>query len=255
MFSRSAKAAPAKHDLIRTGKRPQDGYDRPIMSDLTLVIGNRNYSSWSLRPWLALTVAGVTFDEIMIPLQQPDTKSRILRRSPSGKVPALIDGDPENGGRVVWDSLAICEYVAERCPETGLWPDDADARAHARSVSAEMHSGFPALRDLMPMNIKARHPGCGMTQDVGYDVLRINAIWRECRAVYAADGPYLFGRFSIADCLFAPVVFRFRTYEPPLLDASAAYVEAMLDHPAMRAWEEAALAETETIPAHDKRYA
>jgi len=220
------------------------------MSAITLVIGNRNYSSWSLRPWLALKVAGVEFAEEMIPLQQPDTKTRILRHSPSGKVPVLIEH-----GHAIWDSLAICETVAERWPDANLWPESAIERAHARSVAAEMHAGFPALREHMPMNVRARHPGCGMTTaEVGNDLTRINAIWRDCRAAHSQAGPYLFGHFTVADCMFAPIVFRFRTYDPPLLDVSKQYVEDMLAHPAMREWEAAAIAETETIPAHDSRY-
>ena len=220
------------------------------MTSLTLVIGNRNYSSWSLRPWLALKAAGAAFDEVMIPLQTPETRTRILRYSAAGKVPVLIEH-----GRAIWDSLAICEYAAERWPDAGLWPADAGARAHARSVSAEMHSGFQALREHMPMNIRAAHPGKGMADGVAADVERIDAVWQDCRARYGSTGAFLFGGFTVADCLYAPVVFRFNTYKPDLSDTSQAYIGAMLAHPAMQEWRAAAEAESETIPSHDERYA
>jgi glutathione S-transferase len=175
----------------------------------TLVIGNKNYSSWSLRAWLALKIGGVAFEEVRIALDQPQTKSEILARSPSGKVPCLIDGP-----LAVWDSLAICETANERYVAGALWPTDAGARARARAVTAEMHSGFAALRTHMPMDLRAHRPdrGAAVLQraDVATDVARIQEIWSDCLA--RSGGPLLFGAFSIADAFYAPVVTRFRTY-------------------------------------------
>jgi len=210
----------------------------------TLVIGNKNYSSWSLRAWLALRLGRVDFEEVRIALDQPQTKSEILARSPSGKVPCLIDGP-----LVVWDSLAICETVNERCVAGTLWPADADARAQARAVSAEMHSGFAALRTHMPMDIRAHRPERGATtlqrSDVAADVARIQSIWTDCLS--RSSGPLLFGRFTIADAFYAPVVTRFRTYGVALAPVLSAYCDAVLALPAMREWVEAAQAETEVI--------
>lgn len=209
-----------------------------------LVIGNKNYSSWSLRPWLALTQAGVAFEEKRIALDQPQTKAEILRHSPSGKVPCLIDGP-----LVVWDSLAICETANERYTGGALWPQDADARARARSVSAEMHSSFAALRAHMPMDIRARldEKGAAARQraDVAADIARIQAIWTDC--LEGSDGPWLFGAFSIADAFFAPVVTRFRTYGVTLAPPLASYAETVLALPAMQQWIEAAHAELQVI--------
>ncbi|HTN49585.1 MAG TPA: glutathione S-transferase family protein [Burkholderiaceae bacterium] len=209
-----------------------------------LVIGNKNYSSWSLRPWLALRHAGVAFDELRIVLDQPSTKAEILRRSPSGKVPCLIDGS-----LVVWDSLAICETANERYLAGALWPTDADARAHARAVSAEMHSGFAALRTHMPMDIRSSRPDQGASTaqraDVAADIVRIQALWTDC--LERSGGPLLYGRFSIADAFFAPVVTRFRTYGVSLPTALSAYADRILALPAMRQWVEAARAESEVI--------
>ena len=210
----------------------------------TLVIGNKNYSSWSLRAWLALRLGRVDFEEVRIALDQPQTKSEILARSPSGKVPCLIDGP-----LVVWDSLAICETVNERCVAGTLWPADAHARAQARAVSAEMHSGFAALRTHMPMDIRAHRPERGakalQRSDVAADVARIQSIWTDCLS--RSSGPLLFGRFTIADAFYAPVVTRFRTYGVALSPVLSAYCDAVLALPAMREWVEAAQAETEVI--------
>jgi glutathione S-transferase len=211
---------------------------------LTLVIGNRNYSSWSLRPWLAMKQAGIAFDEERILLDRPDTKQQILRRSPSGRVPCLIDG-----ALAVWDSLAICEYVNERYAGGGLWPGDIAQRARARAVAAEMHSGFAALRANMPMDIRGHYPGKGATArelpDVRADIDRIHALWTDCLA--ASGGPFLFGAFSIADAFYAPVVTRFRTYATALPARLADYSEAVFALPAMQTWVAAARAEPETI--------
>lgn len=211
------------------------------MSEPTLVIGNRNYSSWSLRPWIAMKVAGIPFREHRIALYVPGAKEQILAVSPAGKVPCLVDGDLR-----VWDSLSICEYLAERHP--ALWPKDSAARAAARSVSAEMHSGFQNLRAQMSMNIRKRYPGKGRTPESLADVARIVSMWSDCRARYGNGGPFLFGAFSIADAMYAPVVLRFRTYEVELPADCRAYADAMLALPAMKEWIAAAVTETESLP-------
>jgi len=201
------------------------------MARFTLVIGNKNHSSWSLRPWLAARASGIAFDEVMIALRQPDTKQKVLAHSPSGKVPLLKDGD-----LAVWDSLAICEYLADAFPAAGLWPNDAAARAVARSVSAEMHAGFPALRNECSMDIARRFPGRSFSPECQAEIARIQAMWADCRARFGAGGPYLFGHFSIADCMYAPVVTRFRTYGIALEPVCRDYAAAMLAHPAMQEW-------------------
>jgi glutathione S-transferase len=209
---------------------------------MILVIGNKNYSSWSLRPWVAMKTLGLPFEERRIPLDQPNTQQEILKHTPAGKVPCLVDG-----ANVVWDSLAILEYLAEKRPE--LWPADAAARARARSVSAEMHSGFFAVRNAMPMNVRNRYPGKGRSAEVDADVARIDAIWS------AARKPLLFGGFCAADAMFAPVAVRFRTYEPPLSAASRAYLQALLALPAMQEWSAAAGREAEALSKYDDLYA
>ena len=214
---------------------------------LTLVIGNRNYSSWSLRPWLAMKQAGIAFNETNVLLQRPDTTEKILRYSPSGRVPCLLDGE-----LTVFDSLAICEYVNEKLMEVdgggSLWPRDAKARARARSVVAEMHSGFAALRTHMPMDIRSRLPDRGQAAlqrgDVAADVARIQSVWDEC---LSEGGPMLFGSFSIADAFYAPVVTRFATYGVKLSPLLAAYSGNVLALPAMEQWITAAKAEPETL--------
>ena len=203
---------------------------------MILVIGNWNYSSWSMRPWIALRTFGFEFDVSRIPLYGPGAKEEILKHSPAGKVPVLIDGTT-----VVWDSLAILEYLAEKKP--ALWPSDPALRARARSVAAEMHSGFPDLRQHMSMNVRKRYPGKGRTPGALADVERIQAIWS------AARGPFLFGAFSAADAMYAPVVLRFRTYEVEV--RNKAYYEAMLALPATKEWIAAAEREAETIPQFD----
>jgi glutathione S-transferase len=209
-----------------------------------LVIGNKNYSSWSLRPWLALTQVGVAFEERRIRLNEAQTKAEILRHSPSGKVPCLIDGP-----LLVWDSLAICETANERYAGGTLWPSDADARARARAVSAEMHSGFTALRTHMSMDIRSRLTDKGAVAqqlaEVAADIARIQAIWSDC--LDRSDGPFLFGTFSIADAFFAPVVTRFHTYGVALPPPLARYADTVLALPAMQRWIEAARAETEVL--------
>ncbi len=214
------------------------------MPELTLIIGNKAYSSWSLRAWLGLKAAGVAFDEIVIPLSRPDTKARLAGHSPSGKVPAL-----RTGHGLVWDSLAILEYVAERFPQSGLWPDDPAARAVARSVSAEMHAGFAPLRRAMAMDLKQRHPARPVDTEVAADIARITGIWQDCRARFGSGGPFLFGAFGAADCMYAPVVTRFTTYAVALDPECQAYADAVLALPAMVEWTNAALAEPWIIPA------
>ena len=209
---------------------------------LTLAIGNKNYSSWSLRPWLVLRQAGIPFEEVRIPLYCPESDAALAKWSPSGKVPALHDGTA-----TMWDSLAICETLAERFPEKRLWPADAAARATARAVSAEMHAGFAALRTHMSMNIRARRPGQGRTPECLADIGRIVAIWTTCRTRYGADGAFLLGDFSIADAMYAPVVLRFQTYAVALNGAAKSYAETILALPALQAWVADAIAESERI--------
>ena len=216
------------------------------MPRLTLVIGNKNYSSWSLRPWLVLRHAGIPFEEVRIPLYTPESTSALAARSPSGKVPALHDGDVR-----VWDSLAICETLNERFPDKQLWPADAAARAVARSVSAEMHSGFTGLRENMVMNIRGRYPGKGRTPECLADIKRMLAIWTDCRARFGDGGKFLFGRFGVADAMVAPVVLRFQTYGVALEGTARDYAEAILALPALQAWMADALAETERIEKFD----
>jgi glutathione S-transferase len=211
---------------------------------MLLVIGNKNYSSWSLRPWLAMRVLGLPFEERRIPLYRPESRAAILRDSPSGKLPCLIDGEIR-----VWDSLAILEYLAETHRE--LWPAERAARAWARSISAEMHSGFAALRQHMSMNVRKRYPGKGRTPEALADVARIVSMWSECRAAHAAAGPYLFGRFSAADAMYAPVVLRFRTYAVELPEDCRAYAGAILALPALGEWIGAAEREEERIEMFD----
>lgn len=209
---------------------------------MQLVIGNKNYSSWSLRPWLLMRVTDIPCDETLIWLYREDAKARLLAHSPAGKVPVLIDG-----AVTVWDSLAIIEYLAEKYPRRGLWPADPQARALARSVSAEMHSGFAALRKHLPMNLRARHPGCGHTPEVMADVARIVALWQDCRSRFGGDGEFLFGEFCAADAMYAPVVTRFVTYGVKLPSAAAAYRDAVLALPALQDWTAAAVVETERL--------
>ena len=197
---------------------------------LTLVIGNKNYSSWSMRPWLALKKSGVAFEEVVVPLDRPETRAEIFKHSPSGFVPTLKDDE-----LTIWESLAICEYLAERLPDAGLWPQDPSARAIARSVSSEMHAGFSALRTNMPMNVRGNAPGKGRAPGVQEDINRISAIWRDCRAKFGTGGPYLFGGFSIADAMYGPVVSRFVTYQVDLDADAKAYVNTMWADPAMTA--------------------
>jgi len=211
---------------------------------LKLVIGNKNYSSWSMRPWLALRASNIPFEEIFIPLytDNPADKDRILSFTGSGKVPCLIDGDV-----TVWDSLSIIEYVAERFPQAKLWPADRAARAHARSISAEMHSGFLPLRNECGMNLHRPIGGVSLSADARANIARIDQIWSECRARHGQSGPFLFGAFGAADAMFAPVVHRFRTYAVDVSPVAKAYMETMQALPAFVEWTKAGLAETLVI--------
>jgi glutathione S-transferase len=206
---------------------------------LTLAIGNKNYSSWSFRPWIALRMAGIPFEEVEIPLYEPGSKERILAFSPAGKVPVLIDGDVR-----VWESLAIIDYLAERFPQTQLWPKDPAARAHARAIAAEMHAGFVPLRRHCPMNmwrpVKARE----LPPEVAADVQRIETIFTECRERFGQGGMFLFGAFGAADAMYAPVVSRLHTYGIAVGPVAQAYKQAMMALPAWTEWRAAALKET-----------
>ncbi len=212
---------------------------------MTLVIGNKNYSSWSMRPWVAMTAFGIPFKEVRILLDLPDTSHKIAEFSSAGRVPVLLAGE-----MTIWDSLAICEYLAEQFPEKNLWPQDVAARAMARSVVAEMHSGFGELRNAMSMNIRAHYPGKGRTTGAQADIGRISEIWEDCMARYGHQR-YLFGDFSIADAFYAPVVMRFRTYGVALAPALQAYCERVQAHPAVAQWVREALAETELAVRHE----
>ena len=233
---------------------------------LTLVIGNKNYSSWSMRPWLILRALDIPFNEVMLKFHSAEWDANIAHYSPSKLVPVLWDGegtregDGEVGGAdsiCVWESNAIYEYLAERFPDKNVWPTDAKARAYARAIVAEMHAGFRPLRTSMPMNIRARFPGVGMNDDVAKNIARIEALWKEARVrfgVPAGTGPFLFGKFSAADAMFAPVVMRFMTYSPQLSAATEAYCAAVRAHVSVAAWVADALAETEFV-AEDEPYA
>jgi glutathione S-transferase len=210
---------------------------------LKLVIGNKNYSSWSMRPWLALRANNIAFGEVFLPLYTGAAdKQRILDYTHSGKVPALIDGDV-----TIWDSLAIIEYAAERFPEVRLWPEDRAQRAHARSISAEMHSGFMALRNECGMNLHRPVGAITLSADARDNIARVQQIWTECRARYGKSGPFLFGAFGGADAMFAPVVHRFRSYAIAVTPDVRDYMDAMMSLPAFQEWTRAGLAETLVI--------
>jgi len=209
----------------------------------TLFIGNKNYSSWSLRPWIALRQGGIPFQEELVSLQEDPGKTARLGRLPAGRVPVLADGE-----LLVWDSLAICEYLAERHP--GLWPADPAARAWARCISAEMHSGFPALRQEMSMDVRSRRPQRRRSEAVLRDIVRVERIWTDTRARFGTRGDLLFGTFTIADAFYAPVAFRFRTYGVEPRGPAGEYLRALLALPAMREWEEGGAGD-ERLADHD----
>ena len=214
------------------------------MARLTLVMGNKNYSSWSLRPWLLLRHLELAFDEVLIALDTPTTREDIETYSPSGRVPVL-----KHGSLTVWDSLAICEYIAEL---TGRgWPQDPEARAVARAVSAEMHSGFTNLRSLWPMNARARNRRTALTAALEADIGRIDEIWNDCRARFGAAGPWLFGEYSIADAMYAPVVLRFNTYSAAISPTARWYMASVLEDATLQEWLQAAKHESWTNPASE----
>ncbi len=208
------------------------------MTELSITLGNKNYSSWSLRGWLALKQTGAAFAERVVPLDRPGIREQLLAASPSARVPVLKHGD-----LTVWDSLAIGEYLAERFPEATLWPAETAARAVARAVTAEMHAGFAELRRDLPMDLRNRYPGRDLAPGTARDIARIVEIWQDCRTRFGAGGDFLFGAFSLADAAYAPVVSRFVTYDVALPEVAAAYRDAVMAWPAMREWAAAAEAE------------
>jgi glutathione S-transferase len=214
---------------------------------LTLIVGNKNYSSWSLRPWIAMTVAGIAFDEVVISLNAEDFKARVSKVSGTGKVPVLIDG-----GVHIWESLAILEYLAEKFPAAKLWPADPAARAHARAISAEMHAGFLPLRRACPMNMWRPVKRRELNEEARANVRRIDAMWSDCRARFGGDGlfsgPFLFGAFGAADAMYAPVVARLHTYAVEVGAPARAYMEAVMALPAWAQWRAAAVKEPWVLP-------
>lgn len=211
-----------------------------------LVIGNKNYSSWSLRAWLLLKEAGIEFEEIRVPLDTPEFHDQLKAYTPAGRVPVLMLEDCR-----VWDSLAISETIAERWPEKKLWPDDPAARAHARAISAEMHAGFSVLRDAMPMNCRAMGRKVALPDPLTADIDRVFAIWQDCQRRYGGQG-WLFGRFSVADAMYAPVVLRFRSYGINLPESAGEYPARLLESAALQNWLADAESETEVIEAEEK---
>jgi glutathione S-transferase len=210
---------------------------------LKLILGNKNYSSWSMRPWIAMKVAGIPFEEEVISLDARDFKPRVTRVSGTGKVPALADGDVQ-----VWESLAILEYLAEKFPDARLWPSDPSARAHARAIAAEMHAGFVPLRRHLPMNMWRPVQKRDLTAEVQSNVQRIEAMWADCRTRFGAGGAFFFGRFGAADAMYAPVVARFHTYAVELGTVARAYADAVMALPAWAEWRAAALKEPWVLP-------
>jgi len=202
---------------------------------LELIIGNKNYSSWSLRPWIAMKVAKIPFAETVISLDAADFRQRVGAVSGTGKVPVLVDGDIQ-----VWESLAILEYLAEKFPDAALWPRDVAARAHARTIATEMHGGFQPLRRHLPMNMWRPVIKRELTAEAAENVARIEAIWADCRARFGTGGPFLFGRFGAADAMYAPVVARFHTYSVDVSAGTGAYMDAVRALPAWREWHAAA---------------
>jgi glutathione S-transferase len=213
---------------------------------LKLIIGNKNYSSWSLRPWIAMKVAGIPFEETVISLDAADFKVHVGRVSGTGKVPVLIDDDVR-----VWESLAILEYLAEKFGSAGLWPADAAARAHARAIANEMHAGFLPLRRHLPMNMWRPVIKRDLTPEAAANVQRIEAIWNDCRARFGKDGRFLFGRFGVADAMYAPMVSRLHTYAVAVGAGTRAYMDAVMALPAWRDWHAAAVKESSVLAADE----
>ncbi|MCX8507054.1 MAG: glutathione S-transferase family protein [Alphaproteobacteria bacterium] len=227
------------------------------MARYELIIGNMNYSSWSMRGGLVLAASNADWQQTMIPLRQPDTETKIRHYSPTGKLPCLIDHTVKNpsgnGGLAIWDSLAIAEYLAETHPNAALWPSDPAARAIARAVTAEMHSGFTALRSQFPMNIRRRVSGAVASPESLKEITRICQIWHHCRQEFAGKGKFLFGTApTIADWFYAPIVTRFITYNIEMDDSARDYVANLVTHPVMARWLANATAETISIPYYDE---
>lgn len=216
------------------------------MADLHLVIANKAYSSWSMRPWVAMKAQGVPFKETVICLQQSDTAEQIAKYSAAGKVPVLKHADV-----TVWESLAILDYLADTLPSHAWWPEDHAARAMARSISAEMHAGFTSVRSAMPMNVRRSIPGRERTPEIDKDIARIQTIWGAARTQFGDGGPFLFGKFSNADAMYAPVVTRFKTYGVKLDAVSQAYADAILAHPAVKQWYAEAAAESWVLEKYE----
>jgi glutathione S-transferase len=210
---------------------------------MKLIIGNKNYSSWSFRPWIAMKVAGIAFEEQVIPFSDPDFKPTVLAVARNGKVPALDDG-----GVHVWESIAILEYLADKFPRAGLWPSGPSALAHARAIAAEMHAGFLALRRECPMNFWRPVLRRDLSPDAVANVARIDAMWSDCRARFGQGGPFLFGSFGAADAMYAPIVSRFHTYAVEVGAPSRTYMAAVMALPAWREWKDAALNEPWVVP-------
>ncbi len=208
------------------------------MTSLNLVIGNKNYSTWSLRPWLLMKAKKIPFTETLIPLAQSDTSEKIREKSPSGMVPVLIDD-----GHVIWESLAIVEYLAEKFPDAGIWPKDVKARAHARSASCEMHAGFSELRSRCSMNLRKKHPARDRGEKLATEVRRLQEIFMEAKRDYGRSGPFLYGDFCAADAMFAPVLTRFETYSIPVDQDTRNYMEAVFNMPEFIEWKTAGLEE------------
>ena len=224
-----------------------------MIAPLTLIVGNKNYSSWSMRPWVLLRGLGIPLAERLLKFHTQDWSNHIGRLSPSGMVPILWEGEPGNGF-ATWDTLAIAERVQDLHPDLAVWPRDPQARARARSLCAEFHSGFRAFRSAMPMNIRSRYPGKGMTPEVAKDVARIQTLWSEARQAFGGNGVFLFGTFGAADAFYAPVATRLVTYGVELAGAARDYQQALLDSPGVKAWSADAVKETEFV-AEDEPYA
>jgi glutathione S-transferase len=218
------------------------------MPGLSLVVGNKNYSSWSMRPWLAMRHLGLDFEETVIPLDQPETARQIALHSAAGKVPVL-----HHMGITVWESLAILEYLDEIYPEKELWPSDREARAMARAVANEMHAGFAPLRNALPMNLRRerRPPRAPLSEEVKANIARIEGLWRNCRRRHGRAGPFLFGRFSSADAMYAPVATRLDTYAVEVADDTRDYMDTILELPAFKDWKQGAARESWTIAADE----
>jgi len=224
-----------------------------MAAPLTLIVGNKNYSSWSMRPCVLLRGFGIAFAERLLKFHTQDWNDHIGRLSPSGMVPVLWEGDP-GSGFATWDTLAIAERVQDLHPDLAVWPRDPQARARARSLCAEFHSGFRAIRSAMPMNIRSSYPGKGMTPEVAKDIARIEALWIEARKAFGGKGPFLFGEFGAVDAFYAPVATRFVTYGVELAGAAREYQKALLDSAGVKAWTADAVKETEFV-AEDEPYA